>query len=94
MEPDTMTYIRAGSCVRTCRPMRTYVWAYATVCVARCVPTCDRWRKKTFMFSKKLFMFLKKLFMFLKKLFMFLKKLGIFSENLGIFLIKLGIFFM
>ncbi|WP_237037663.1 hypothetical protein, partial [Phocaeicola faecalis] len=38
-EPDTMTYIRAGSCVRTCRPMRTYVWAYATVCVDRCVRT-------------------------------------------------------
>ena len=59
--------------------MRTYVWAYATVCVDRCVPTCDRWRKKTLMFSRKLFMFL--------------KKLGIFSENLGTFLINLGIFF-
>ncbi len=38
-EHDTMTYIRAGSCVRTCSPMRTYVWAYATVCVDRCVRT-------------------------------------------------------
>ena len=36
-EPDTMTYIRAGSCVRTCSSTRIYVWAYATVCVVRCV---------------------------------------------------------
>ena len=26
-EPDTMTYIRAGSCVRTCSSIRIYVWA-------------------------------------------------------------------
>ena len=38
-EPDTMTYIRIGSCIRTCSPMRIYVWAYATVCIDRCVPT-------------------------------------------------------
>ena len=25
-EPDTMTYIRAGSCVRTCSSIRIYVW--------------------------------------------------------------------
>ena len=36
-EPDTMTYIHAGLCVRPCSPMRIYVWAYATVCVDRCV---------------------------------------------------------
>ena len=38
-EPDTMTYIRAGSCVRTCSSIRIYVWPDATVCVARCVRT-------------------------------------------------------
>jgi len=38
-EPDTMTYIRAGSCVRTCSSIRIYVWTDATVCVARCVRT-------------------------------------------------------
>ena len=38
-EPATMTYIRAGSCVRTCSSIRIYVWAYATVCVVRCVRT-------------------------------------------------------
>ena len=38
-EPDTMTYIRIGSCVRTCSSIRIYVWAYATVCVIRCVRT-------------------------------------------------------
>ena len=37
--PDTMTYIRIGSCVRTCSSIRIYVWAYATVCVVRCVRT-------------------------------------------------------
>ena len=37
--PDTMTYIRIGSCVRTCSSIRIYVWAYATVCVIRCVRT-------------------------------------------------------
>ena len=51
-EPDTMTYIRAGSCVRTCSSIRIYVWPDATVCVARCVG------KKTLMFSKKMVMFL------------------------------------
>ena len=34
-EPATMTYIRAGSCVRTCSSIRIYVWPDATVCVAR-----------------------------------------------------------
>ena len=34
-----MTYIRIGSCVRTCSSIRIYVWAYATVCVVRCVRT-------------------------------------------------------
>ena len=34
-----MTYIRAGSCVRTCSSIRIYVWPDATVCVARCVRT-------------------------------------------------------
>ncbi len=29
-EPDTMTYIRAGSCVRTCSSIRIYVWPDAT----------------------------------------------------------------
>ena len=38
-EPDTMTYIRAGSCVRTCSSIRIYVWPDATVCVVRCVRT-------------------------------------------------------
>ena len=38
-EPATMTYIRAGSCVRTCSSIRIYVWPDATVCVARCVRT-------------------------------------------------------
>ena len=38
-EPDTMTYIRAGSCVRTCSSICIYVWPDATVCVARCVRT-------------------------------------------------------
>ena len=38
-EPDTMTYIRAGSCVRTCSSMCIYVWPDATVCVVRCVRT-------------------------------------------------------
>ena len=33
-EPATMTYIRAGSCVRTCSSIRIYVWPDATVCVA------------------------------------------------------------
>ena len=30
-EPATMTYIRAGSCVRTCSSIRIYVWPDATV---------------------------------------------------------------
>ena len=34
-----MIYICVGLCVRTCSPMRIYVWAYATVCVVRCVRT-------------------------------------------------------
>ena len=34
-EPATMTYIRAGSCVRTCSSIRIYVWPDATVCVAQ-----------------------------------------------------------
>jgi len=40
-EPATMTYIRAGSCVRTCSSIRIYVWPDATVCVARCVRTAQ-----------------------------------------------------
>ncbi len=34
-----MTYIRIGSCVRTCSLMRTYLWPDAYVRVARCVRT-------------------------------------------------------
>ena len=83
-EPDTMTYIRAGSCVRTCSSIRIYVWPDAYIRVDLCYRMCIPMRtyikkyaarteccKKTLMFSKKMVMFLKNITIFFKKLGMF-----------------------
>ena len=45
-EPDTMTYIRAGSCVRTCSSMRIYVWPDAYIRVDLCHRMCSPMRRQ------------------------------------------------
>ena len=45
-EPDTMTYIRAGSCVRTCSSMRIYVWPDAYIRVDLCHRMCSPIRRQ------------------------------------------------
>ena len=70
-----MTYIRAGSCVRTCSSMCIYVWPDAYIRVDLCHRMCSPMRRqKTLMFSKKMVMFLKNITIFFKKLGMFLCK--------------------
>ena len=46
-EPDTMTYIRAGSCVRTCSSIRIYVWPDAYIRVDLCHRMCSPMRTYT-----------------------------------------------
>ena len=45
-EPDTMTYIRAGSCVRTCSSIRIYVWPDAYIRVDLCHRMCSPMRRQ------------------------------------------------
>ena len=45
-EPDTMTYIRAGSCVRTCSSMCIYVWPDAYKRVDLCHRMCSPMRRQ------------------------------------------------
>ena len=45
-EPDTMTYIRAGSCVRTCSSMCIYVWPDAYIRVDLCHRMCSPMRRQ------------------------------------------------
>ena len=86
-------YVRVGRCVYTCRLMRTYVQAHATVCVDR----CDMYIKKEQAFHteccKKTLVFSKKLGVFSKKLGAFFLKLGMFSKEFGVFLQNFTIFF-
>ena len=99
-EPDTMTYIRAGSCVRTCSSIRIYVWPDATVCVVRCVRTHFTNRGMYQNVDNAVVSFLgaglvlthshaaKKTLMFSKKTLMFLKNITIFFKKPGMFLCK------
>ena len=98
-EPDTMTYIRAGSCVRTCSSIRIYVWPDATVCVARCVRTHFTNRGMCQNVDNAVFWFVGARFSFYtlpccKKTLMFSKKMVMFLKNITIFFKKLGMFFM
>ena len=98
-EPDTMTYIRAGSCVRTCSSIRIYVWPDATVCVARCVRTHFTNRGMCQNVDNAVFWFVGARFSFThshaaKKTLMFSKKMVMFLKNITIFFKKLGMFFM
>ena len=45
-EPDTMTYIRIGSCVRTCSSMCIYVWPDAYIRVDLCHRMCSPMRRQ------------------------------------------------
>ena len=45
-EPATMTYIRAGSCVRTCSSIRIYVWPDAYIRVDLCHRMCSPMRRQ------------------------------------------------